>query len=247
MIGYWFLILLMLLPLFIIGVMLQFIPVVGPFIFMVGFYLAVFSLWAGYYLYMNNSYHNKIDDFSLFFKGFPFGYKLLASYFLRFLILLPLNAIPYYFIYTEAASYGLPSDIQNQAEMLNFYKSLLQNSSFLISYSVLIVGNLLAAILFQFSSELIVNSNIKVVDSLIQSVKAVWSHVGFFIGLFFLLVLMNMGGYLFCGLGLIFTIPYSLCISHVLFQKLFVQKMDSLQAGIENFGGAKEDVFEDDF
>jgi uncharacterized membrane protein len=97
-------------------------------------------------------------------------------------------------------------------------------------------------VLFIFSTELVVVAKKGIWESITLSFKAVFSNFWFYLGLGMILYIMNIGGTLFFMIGLVFTVPYTLCITHTLFQKTFMSSQKTeMETQIESFGNQQED------
>jgi len=115
---------------------------------------------------------------------------------------------------------------------------LFSNPGFTIPYIIILLIGMISWTLFQFTTELIMLAGKNIIEAIKLSATTVWKHMGFFIGLTVLIILINIAGYILLTLGLIFTVPLTLCIGHVLYQKLFVK--DDLSLEIDEFGSKEE-------
>ena len=190
----------------------------------------LYGLWLGYHLYMNGIYKNNNEEFGTFFKGFKYVPKVILGYVITTLITFVLLAIPMVIIYLAK------DDISNSP------KEIFSNPLIILAFILGFIIYVLPALLFGFATELIMLAQLPVIDAIKTSFKTVWRHLGFFLLLAFLLLLINFVGHLFLFIGLIFTVPFSMCIIHVLYQKLFVT--DELGESIEEFGDSQEEFVE---
>jgi hypothetical protein len=196
------------------------------------FYVIFYVFWAGYSVYMGEVYINGRADFSKFFGGFKFFSKLLGFFGLILLFHTLMSGINL-LSFSKVGFEDLISLSKNDPFFM--YK----NASGVFQLIITLVS-LGVFVMCQFVIENIVINKMRVFDAITWSVKAVTSHIGFFIGLSLILLLMNIAGALIFTLGLIFTVPFTLCISHVLFQKLLRQENNLMELEIDAFGGAKE-------
>lgn len=240
MIGYWFL----LLPIFFassfISDLIGQVPYIGSFIGQIGVNYVILSLLAGFTIFMNKAYHDSSNDFSNFFQGFPFGIKLLLNSLLKGVFAIPFLVIPIALFVSQLDFSNLPTDLNDPIKISAYIQSLMLNKTLVVPFIVLLVFMLIYQMLVQFSDALIIVKGTKVWDAFKASISGVWVNLVFFLSLFFVLLVMNLVGGMLFIVGLIFTVPYSMCILHVVFQKLFVSGQNKLFDEISNFGNSEE-------
>jgi hypothetical protein len=243
MIGYWFLFLILM------YVPMIFVVIVGSLIFkagvttivIFGFLMVVLytyyivSLWSGFTLYMNGVYRKGYESFGTFFKGFSYGFNVMGSYLLRYIITLPITAISFYLMREYYAElFKVISENPSNFQSLNAIKPNL--TAQLIST----VFGVFFWFIFMFSMDLILVAKTSIIDSIKYSAQAVWKHFGVLFLLILILVLMNFAGAICLVLGLIFTVPLSMCILHVVYQKTFANEESELSKEIDAFGNSQE-------
>lgn len=252
MIGFYFITIGIMIGSILITPIFQFIHEAVSFVWLIGIYFLLAGLWSGYYVYMNEAYNRGDADFGLFFKGFRFSGKLIWQLLLRSFILLPLLAIPYYFLFSEMMNQDVMNNnaqafqdmaqdnVGNPFGMISDFYGEIFTPTMVWSYVSILLIQLVSSLAFMFSISTMIVMKVSAWRSLWISAGFVMNNFGKVFVVALLLFLMNIGGMLLLYLGLIFTIPFTMCVIHAMFQEGINDKQDYLDEQMEAFGQSEE-------
>lgn len=165
------------------------------------------SLTVGFTLGAHKVSRREPLDFGVFFKGFDYFLQLLLYTLFVGLISLVV-IIPFIIImFVGGAFFGIGSE--------------LVIGLMAIIFILLFMGGLTAIrTIYIFSQHFIVFGKMEAWQAMETSRKIITQNFWPIFGMVLLLGLMNLGGFLLCGLGLVITIPLSQCIIYVAFREL---------------------------
>lgn len=184
------------------------------------------TLMAGYITFIykvhKEDYNRDINDFFAFFQNGKLGdlalYGFLQSL-LWIVALLPFFIVLIIGVLGKIMHWGFTLDNFDELDQL----ANLSSSLLIITSAVVLITFLLAiygySITF-FGLYLIVFKNLSPVDAIKYSIKFGHKYLGTLILFGFLALLLNLGGFLLCGLGLLVTAPLTVIASNVLFNQV---------------------------
>lgn len=215
-----------------VGIFINLIPIAGTIVYIV----VLIGLSLGYYVFITK--HENGAIFSDFFKGFPFlGQAILASLVL-FLLKSPFIIFSFYILPFNIGDI-FSGDFQKISEGFMSFASQQESQS--IMFTVISwIGNIYSyfiTLIYLFVTFLIVDKKANFWQAMEGSRKIVMNKIGFFIGLLLVLGLINIGGALLFGLGLLVTIPLSFCTLYVIYKEVFGTEMGTaFDDRIDSFG-----------
>lgn len=197
---------------FVISIVLSSIPGMG------GIVNGIVSsvLTAGYYIVAFKIAKQQTVEFGDFFRGFQNSYFLpvfLASFvssLFIFLLVLPLGAGLFLSFYPLFRSIALRQgeDIQDLPE-LELPTAL--GMPLLVIGVILLLGAIYLGVAYSFTLPLVIDRRAGFWTAMETSRRLISSHWFEFFFFTFVLGLINFGGALACGVGLIFTLPLTIC------------------------------------
>ncbi|MFK7971777.1 MAG: hypothetical protein AB8F95_15530 [Bacteroidia bacterium] len=220
------------------GGILSFIPLIGP-IFaqtLIGALLAGFYL-AGYRLYRNESI-----GFSTYFRGFDhLGQIVIMNliyagvYFVLAIVLVLLGAIIGFSFFQDFSS----STSGASPGMIVFLVLIM-----VVFFTIIIAFSLA----YMFAVPNVTNLKLQAWDAMELSRRVAFKQAGGLLGLFFLIVLINVLGTLLFGIGLLITVPVSMFVVQAAWEQVIGgeggQHLDNL---IDEFGTDKEEEIQPPF
>lgn len=157
--------------------------------------------------------------FDLLFKGFDHFAASVIAGLLQTVPLLVLMFIAYlpmiYFYFSQISSTQRGEPI-NPDQM--FSKALIYEIPI---YFLMIVGSIVISLIFLFVYPLIVDRNMKAMEAIKLSVRAVMGNLGGVIGLVLLQMLLNFAGVLACFVGIYFILPLYYAADAVAYRQVF--------------------------
>jgi hypothetical protein len=186
---------------------------VGPFGILLG------PMMCGIFISLLKKMRGEAVTFDLLFKGFDnFSASAIAGILqtLPFLVLMFIAYIPFiYFYFSQIFSMrrGGRVDVDEV-----FFNALIYEIPL---YLLMIVGSLVIHAMFLFTYPLIVEKNMKALEAIKLSIRAVMGNLGGVIGLMLLQMLLSFVGVLACFVGVYFTLPLYYAADAVAYRKVF--------------------------
>lgn len=194
-----------------------------PIMIMIGFtYIFIFTgLFMGYYTFLVKAGKGEIK-FGNFFTGFKFIGQLIIYYSLLLLLELPVVFFTDFLIDTSMST-------SKTLEIIVFLIQVLTQG-----YALLL------SLLFIFVFFLMADKDITCTKAMVASTKIIMNKFLYFILLGIGLVVVNIVGGVFIGIGLFLTLPFTFCVLYVLYKSIFVEAINSiLNERISSFGNTK--------
>lgn len=185
----------------------------GPFGILLG------PMLCGIYISLFKKMRGENVTFEMLFKGFDHfaaGAKtgiLQTIPFLIFVFILYIPLILYYFKYFSSLGRGVRLDINEM-----FWGALMYEIPI---YFFLIVGSVVIHVLFLFAYPLIVERNIKAIDAIKLSFRAVMGNISGLIGLMLLQTLLSIVGVMACFVGIYFIMPIYYAADAIAYKQVF--------------------------
>lgn len=201
----------------IISIVSNFIPVIGS--IANSFFLAP-ALYTGFFIMAFQISKNKSTDFGKFFGGFKFIGQL-ALLNLLLIIIYAAIAIPYILI-------ALGTQIKEIFNLVASYRNGDEDPMMILQFVLGFIAKLIplffilliVQIGFSFSQYILVFGKKGAIEAITTSFKIIWKNFISFFLFFVVLLLINIAGGICLLVGLLYTIPLSLCAMYAAYDSI---------------------------
>lgn len=179
------------------------------------------AMWLpGFYIVANRIHKRKEYSFGNFFDGHKQGGRLIGVFFLMSLIA-AIPIIP-----------GIVSLVVNDSiiEEIQLFQEALQNQELyfpeistltLVLIIVGFIGAFYLQVSYLFAVPLVTFTNLGIWEAMELSRKVVAKKFLLVLVFVILLALINVGGFILLGIGILFTYPAAMCITYLAFEDIF--------------------------
>lgn len=197
----------------------------------VGWIFVLMPLTAGFVMYAKKAYLDEERSFETFFEGFKFIWPLLGVFGLTILtgiiLYIPILIFAGASIF-ESISYGVDDPF--------FMQNALGGNLAIQSYQY--VANFVSQALLFLSIPLVVFGKLKGWDAFTWSIRLCFQKFGWFLLVAIVTYIITMVGALFCGIGILFTLPLAEALRFGLYYHI-VGLGDKSTPEVEEAGYAK--------
>ena len=179
----------------------------------VGWIFVLMPLSAGFIIFAKKAYLDEERSFETFFDGFKFIWPLLGI-----LGLTILTGIVLYIPIIVYAGASIIESITFGADDPFFMQNALVGNIALQSYQYF--ANFLSQAIMFLSIPLVVFGKLKGWDAFIWSIRLCFKKFGWFLLVAIICYAMNIVGFLFCGIGILFTLPLAECLRFGMYHQI---------------------------
>lgn len=213
---------------FMITLMLQIIPIVGP---LVQSLLVSPCIAAGYYIAAQKGFDGKYTELSDFFRGFDHWKELLISTVFNSVFIMILLS-PLFFLFGVSAFLDVKKVLANE--------DIFSTTAAMISITIFLIGVVYMTVSYLFVTQFIIFHKMEAWPAMELSRKLIAKKWLYFFVFGTCLLLFQFLGTIFCFIGLLVTMPLMYCALHAAFRDIAGLEDDELVSAINNIGNTDE-------